>query len=423
MKKERLIKYLLGWFIASLYLFTACDENHPSLVDRPDNPLKPEEVSGVKWKLLKEFTFAELKTAEKGLGLSAFSLIGNTPVFDGDIQLRAFKVMYSSANPNGSDEKITLSGVLLVPPAIDSATLHRQILAPPYTYVLDKQAPTRQLTDYDASTLEAYLIFWMWQASKGYVVMIPDYPGFGDSYGKCFIPYIEKKSMVRTTIDFVRASQKVLQENHYAKKKNMLVTGYSLGGFVATQVARELETNLIDGLTVDLLLAGGTPCLLKDISDEVRTSETMPEPYLLPLAIYGYKKNGYHNLDVRRLLREPYASRLAVYFDGQSHTYKEFPDKTHDLFTDAFIHNTNQANEQIDAILEANSLKPWTNRCEFVLIHGKDDRTVHFENAQAYAAKHRASGGKVTFIDVPGDHPRAGISYFIYLMSYLPKYK
>ena len=59
MKKERLIKYLLGWLIASLYLFTACDENNPSVItDRPDNPLKPEEVSGVKWKLLKEFTFA-----------------------------------------------------------------------------------------------------------------------------------------------------------------------------------------------------------------------------------------------------------------------------------------------------------------------------------------------------------------------------
>lgn len=159
-EKERIIRYLLGGFIASLYLFTACDEHYPSVItDQPGNPLKPEEVSEIKWKLLKEFTFAELKTAEEGMGLSSFSLIGNTPVFDGDIQLRAFKVMYSSANPNGSDGRITLSGVLLVPPAIDSMTLHRQILAPPYTYVLDKQAPTRQLTDYDASALEAYLIF------------------------------------------------------------------------------------------------------------------------------------------------------------------------------------------------------------------------------------------------------------------------
>ena len=424
MKKERIIRYLLGGFIASLYLFTACDEHYPSVItDQPGNPLKPEEVSEIKWKLLKEFTFAELKIAEEGMGLSSFSLIGNTPVFDGDIQLRAFKVMYSSANPNGSDGRITLSGVLLVPPAIDSMTLHRQILAPPYTYVLDKQAPTRQLTNYDASALEAYLIFWMWQASRGYIVMIPDYPGFGDSYGKCFIPYIEKKTMVRTTVDFIRASQKVLQENHYAKKKNMLVTGYSLGGFVATQVARELEVNPTDGLTVDLLLAGGTPCLLKNISDEIKTSETMPEPYLLPLAIYGYQKNSYPDLEVTRLLKEPYASKLAVYFDGKSHTYKDFPDKTHDLFTDAFIHNTNHANVQIERILEANSLEPWDNRCEFVLIHGKDDRTVHFENVRTYTTKHHAFGGKVKLIDVPGDHTGAGVSYFIYLMSYLPRYK
>ena len=120
MKKERIIRYLLGGFIASLYLFTACDEHYPSVItDQPGNPLKPEEVSEIKWKLLKEFTFAELKTAEEGMGLSSFSLIGNTPVFDGDIQLRAFKVMYSSANPHGSAGRITLSGVLLVPPAID----------------------------------------------------------------------------------------------------------------------------------------------------------------------------------------------------------------------------------------------------------------------------------------------------------------
>ena len=77
MKKERIIRYLLGGFIASLYLFMACDEHYPSVItDQPGNPLKPEEVSEIKWKLLKEFTFAELKTAEEGMGLSSFSLIG-----------------------------------------------------------------------------------------------------------------------------------------------------------------------------------------------------------------------------------------------------------------------------------------------------------------------------------------------------------
>ncbi len=420
MNKYVTIQFLYAWIVVSLFTFVACNEVDTPVITNPDKPIVVKDELKTEWTLLKEFTFAELKSAGKESGLSWINLlIGNQPFFDGEIQVRAFKVTYLSANPNGSKEKIRLSGVLLLPPAIDSATMHRQVLAPPYTYVLNRQAPTRQLTDYNISQTEAYLIFWMIQASRGYVVMIPDYPGFGDSFGKCFIPYVEKETMAHTTIDFVKASQKVLQENHYAKKNGLFITGYSLGAFVATQVARELETKPTDNLSVDLLFAGGTPCNIKHIADMVRTSEILPEPYLLPLAVCGYKQNSYPDLDVSHILKEPYASNLSVYFDGKQDKHKTFPQKTEDLFTHAFIHNTNKNNTQINAILKANSLTPWNNKCKFILLHGKEDRTVHYDNAKKYAAVHNANGGVIKFVDVKGNHKQAGLPYFVHLMSYL----
>lgn len=424
MRQNVMTKVFFLWITVLLSLFTACNEVDTPVVTIPDKPDAGNEEFPAEWKVLKEFTFDDLRALGKKAGFSWVTLLtGDKPFFEGDVQLRVLKVTYLSANPNGTKEKIKLSGVLLLPPAIDSATVHRQVLAPPYTYVLDRQAPTRQFTANDFFKPEVYMIFWMLQAARGYVVMIPDYPGFGDSFGKCFIPYIDKKAMTRTTIDFVKASQSVLRENHYAKKNDLVMAGYSLGAFVATQVARELETNPTEEFSVSFLFAGGTPCDIKKISDMTKASETLPEPYLLPLAICGYKQNAYPDLNVASLLKEPYASDVSLYFDGKSDRYRTFPSKTHDLFTPSFINDTDESLAPIHAIMKANSLKPWKNKCEFVLIHGKEDITVHYDNAKMYADAHNLAGGKVKFIEVSGDHVRAGIPYFVYLMSYLPKYK
>lgn len=411
--------------LIGIFLFIACDDDNAGMPD-PTYPEIPAEELQVQWKLLKEFTFDDLKEAQSGLGIGIKEieqlLLGKNPHYpNSDIQMRALKVAFKSDHPDGSGDKIDLSGVVLMPPAMDSTTMHPLVIALPYTYVENSDAPSNQLTNYDADNLEAFLIFWMIKASQGYIVVIPDYPGFGDSHGQCFIPYIDSKSMIRTTYDFLQAAQIALNENYYASEKSLIVTGYSLGGFVATSLARKIETNPEDNYTVNLLFVGGAPLRLKQISDLVRASDELETPYLMPYAIWGYKKNSYPDLKVEDILKEPYASESDKYFDGNHSGIGElFPKNVNELFTEKYINDTNSANAFINNILDENSVIPWQNKCRFTMIHGKNDKTVYYENAQEYEREHKAAGGKVSFISITsGTHSSTGITYFINLFLQL----
>ena len=404
--------------ILVLYLLTSCERaNEPA-------PRPVEPSSNPEWAVLKEFTQDDLREMERGLGLSRFSIIGAMPRYPGKVQVRAVKMTFSSAHPGGGAARIRLSGLLLLPPTIDSARIHSQLLALPYTYVLNRQTPTQQIADYVPARLEAYMLFGILQASRGYVVLMPDYPGFGESFGQCAMPYVERRPMVHATIDFIRASQQVLQAMHYGRKRELTITGYSLGAYVATQTAREMETNAsaVSELTIDRLWVGGTPCDLKRIADEAKVATHLPTPYLLPLAIHSYRRNGYPKIAVDRLLRSPYAEQLTSRFDGMNEAYADgLPTRASDLFTEAFVRGDADVSAPIDAILSENSLTPWRNRCAFVMLHGASDRTVYLDNARAYAEHHQASGGQVDFRVVPGNHKEAGILYYLYVILHLPE--
>ena len=211
---------------------------------------------------------------------------------------------------------------------------------------------------------------------------------------------------------------------HYGRKRELTITGYSLGAYVATQTAREMETNAsaVSELTIDRLWVGGTPCDLKRIADEAKVATHLPTPYLLPLAIHSYRRNGYPKIAVDRLLRSPYAEQLTSRFDGMNEAYADgLPTRASDLFTEAFVRGDADVSAPIDAILSENSLTPWRNRCAFVMLHGASDRTVYIDNARAYAERHQASGGQVDFRVVPGNHKEAGILYYLYVILHLPE--
>ena len=404
-----------------LCLLTACESGElptPAPVPQPVPNTLPE------WTILKEFTANDLQEIMQQMGQSRLNVIGSIPDYPGEVQLRAVKVKCHLVHPAGRAEVISLSGLLLLPPACDSSRLHSQLLTLPYTYILNRQAPTRQLIDYNPKQLEAFVLFGMLQAMRGYIVLLPDYPGFGDSFGQCAIPYVERRPMVLATINFIRATQQVLQVLHYRRKDELIITGYSLGAYVATQTARALETDdaKADKLTIDKLWVGGTPCDLKRIADEAKVADYLPTPYLLPLAINSYRQNGYSSLAVDRILQAPYAAQLSARFDGINSSYAQgLPSRASELFTENFIYDDTYTRDTVNKILQENSLQPWTNRCAFIMLHGATDSTVYLDNARAYADLHNASGGRVDFQVIPGNHNKAGIFYYLYLILHLPE--
>jgi pimeloyl-ACP methyl ester carboxylesterase len=400
------------YLLSVLFLLFSCSKDGDEIEEVVDDSGK------YRYEILKEYNFSELQAMEKSFGLPAgiFSFVGTKPKYEGDTQMKVYKVMLPSENPDGTKAAITLSGLLIAPP-LEKDKSYRQVVAPPYTYVSRDAAPTVRIAQ---NRLEEHLIFWIIEAYRyGYAVMIPDYPGFGDSYGDCFIPYVEKSPMVRTTIEYVAASRKILEKENYKQKGGLIISGYSLGAYISLQIAREIE---IENLyTVDYLMIGGSPCNLLQEAELIRQSARLSQPYLFPLALLGFKKNGYPNLVMSDYLNEPYASQAASFLDGQHEFEDYFPGTTSQLFTAGFINN--QGMSEINRILDENSVKPWRNKCEFLMTHGKDDVTVYYAQARDFAAAQNEAGGKVEFERTNGSHTEAGIWFYLKLLVELDAIK
>ncbi|MDR0732462.1 MAG: alpha/beta hydrolase [Dysgonamonadaceae bacterium] len=357
---------------------------------------------GVKYEMLKKYSLSELKFME---AVSGLNLIDEDVTYK---EIHIYKVSVESDHPGKAAEKVNLSGLLIVPPR-EAGREYRQVVVPMYTYVLDDEAPTLHVKN---GSPDFHTLFWLMVAfNHGYAVMIPDYPGHGDSFGQCYIPYMDKTEMVRTTLDYVNASRAVLAKKQYGQKGGFILSGYSLGAFVAVQVARELETNdAYKELPVDLLFTGGTPCDLLRQAELIRADDEFSSSYLYPLLLLGYKENNYPHLNMSDYLKEPYASEAINYLDGSPKDYGNyFPKNPQELFTENFLNNTGQG--VINEILEENSVKTWENRCKFIMFHSPDDEITYYDQAAAFVQEQQQHG-EVTLIDGENTHTAAALLYF-----------
>ncbi|MDR3059245.1 MAG: lipase family protein [Prevotella sp.] len=423
MKKRTLNLFLVLFFV---FFYSCQNDEFDSVTNVDDDPLE----EGV----LATFDISDLEIMEQHLlnsgielpELAEDSVPQTKGIFLNDPLVKAIKVSCKTPHPSGNGTYINASGVLLVPKRtiFTSLSTFRIIVATPGTYTANNAAPSNAFKNISLVSNGDINInyFWTLQAKRGYVVLMPDYPGFGDSYGECFHPYLDSKALVESTIDLLGTARNVLSANGYRYKKELVISGYSQGGFVAAALARELETNTSHGYKVNLLFTGGTPCNLKMIADIVRASDETVHTYFLPYAVWGYKLNKYPFVDVNSIMKEPYASTSKELFDGtRGDLNEEFPHKISDLYTERFIKNLDidPSLQYLNTILVENSVEPWKNDCKFIMTHGIDDVSVYYANAKDFADKQNAIGGKVKFWPTLGDHVLAFVPYYTKLSTEL----
>ncbi|MDR2123128.1 MAG: lipase family protein [Flavobacteriaceae bacterium] len=407
--------------------------------DTFENEVVPLEKGASETEELTSFDYDQLEELRNQLedsGVDVSSLeLGERPAAKGQtlsLSVTAYKITTKSYHPNRSGSLINTSGVILVPHKnwLNNNTKHRIIVAPPPTYTYNLSAPSNAFKGSFTHTddgIYSYLSVWALQAHMGFVVLIPDYPGFGSSWGQCQHPYRDPEALSVSTLDLLKASQTFLSSQGYKYKPELIVTGYSLGAYVAISLTRKIETTPSLGLKVDLLVAGGAPCNIKQIVDIVRTSKSTPSSYYVAYALWGFKMNAKPYINMGDVFNEPYASQSLKYFDG---TYSDvdpyFPHKTADLYNENFIKNldTDPKLAYINDLLKDISIKPWKNKCRFIMVHGTSDDLVYYQNAYDFAYQQGKNGGKVTFIDAPFFGHTTGIApYYAKATYYTLVYK
>lgn len=434
------IRNLFILFTAGLLLITqhSCQSDNPIIEEGPvssvtDGTDDPNEI-----KTFNEGEVIQMEDILKEQGLvveespedmetRALGIIFTNPC------VRALKVTCKTPHPSQAGVDVDMSGVLLVPNKKKAG--HRLLVVAPGTRTSNDERPSKMfknMTLYSWTSngwVKNNLFPYVWLAqAKGYTILIPDYLGFGDSFGQCVNPYLETKPMVNSIIDLIKAAQVQLTEKGYKYKKDIALTGYSQGGFIAASVARELELNPSHGMGVNFLYIGGAFNNLKKFTDAIRSSGSLKASYLLPYALNGFKNNGYPQLNVSDILQEPYATQLPDVFNGThnaNYVNAKFPLKINQLYTEKFIKNldTDPDMAYINQMLDENSLKPWKNKCRFVITHGVKDGLVYYDHAKSYASEHNKDGGKVTFRPTTGNHGDAFSPHLIHgFLLYFPYY-
>jgi len=315
-----------------------------------------------------------------------------------------YKLVYRT---NATGEDIEASGLVCVP-------------STPGEYpVLSFQNGTNTLYDYAPSVYLTYPYYQLIEiiASMGFIVVIPDYPGFGNST-EVPHPYLIAQPTVKSIIDMFRAvkegSGTIL--SGITVKNEFYLMGYSQGGWATASLHKALEKDYSDEFNLVGSVCGAGPYNMTNLFLGIINFSTYPMPSYLCYIISAYKSYQQFTNPVTDILREPYASRLSSLYNGTlslNQINNQLNDTISALFNPAFIEGyaTSSSYSSLREALADNSVTPWHAGKPMFLGHGNSDTQVSvtttetFYNAMINAG---TSADNITRVIYPGlDHDDA----------------
>lgn len=328
-----------------------------------------------------------------------------------------YKITYKTITPH--DKIINASGIVAVPKKATNA-LSPRVAYHHGTILSNKEAPSSNVS---ASAPEAIA------ATLGYIMISPDYVGYGAS-AKQPHPYLHEKTLAAASVDLLTASKQWMKDNKIKINKQLFITGYSEGGYAALATQKSLEGDFNTTITAAVPAEGpydvsGTGALLPTIT------------YLAyPVSVAYMIKNIdsiYANGIVKEAIKPAFIPIFDRYFDG-THTAAEInkllgnDPKT--WIKQSFLDGiTNGSNKTFIPIMKENNIYDWKPKAPTRLFHGKDDQVVPYSNASLALKKMTANKAPdVKIINcssaIPGltitptSHAKCATPYFFYIIFY-----
>ena len=369
------MKNIVKILIASIAMFIAVGCGGSS----DPGELKVEKVKG--GELIADVPANVLKARliEKGLAEK------NTTIFG----FKAYKIPYTTTDDKG--KKVNASGVMIVPTSENADGKTIQTLefmkAKGLAMAVDchgtifsnDEAPS-VLIENSASAEGVGVIF---SSISGFITLQPDYIGFGDSK-EHYQAYLLKESSANSVVDFTKAAIEFAKANNIplVATKDIYLTGYSQGGFVALAALKKFEAEEFN-VVMATPMAG--PYLLDPIAGTVLSSDTIKVPSFMAAVAYSYATT--YDKKVTELIQEPYASKLPSLYNG-SLTRPEIDKKlttkikgSNGLFTDSIVANYNGSWFQKE--LQANSVVDFTPKTPVEMLHCLGDDVIDYKISQA----------------------------------------
>ncbi|NJK87405.1 MAG: alpha/beta hydrolase [Bacteroidales bacterium] len=180
------------------------------------------------------------------------------------------------------------------------------------TITENSRAPSKNIGDPLVSFLTGL-------AGNGFIVVIPDYLGFGASE-ELLHPYHHRNSNDAIVIDLIKATDEFLAGGAEKAKSNnsLFLMGYSQGGWASMSVFETIENSNVLPYNLAAVSCGAGAYDLYGFTEYITQLEDFAAPYYLPYFIYSHISNGLLAGNVEKYFNEPFASRLPDLFNGNN---------------------------------------------------------------------------------------------------------
>ncbi|MCL4747054.1 MAG: hypothetical protein KJZ83_16795 [Burkholderiaceae bacterium] len=333
--------------------------------DAPANPVGSGELKA--WALVGTTSAAQIARALTDAKLSD---AGVAPVYG----VASYRLEYLTSDARGAP--ILASGLVNVP--IKAPGARSPVLGYQHgTIFRNAEAPSNNAV---ASEVSVVL------ASLGFIVVAPDYVGYGASLGSPH-PYLLAGPTAAAVVDFLTATGTWRRGNAVADNGQLFLTGYSEGAYATMAAHRALQA--IGSPHLQQLhgeIAGGGPYDVQATLDGLLDLVRDEEPVLGALLDPGFLRH--LGSTVRNELRRALLRRL-------------LPDDADVSFDTTFIDN--YLADDAQAVAQLSSVHDWKPELPVLLFHGRDDRTVPYASASSalQAMRARGAGGMVGLSDCP----------------------
>lgn len=251
-------------------------------------------------------------------------------------------------------------------------------------------------------------------ASVGYITIIPDFIGYGESKDIVH-PYYDMALSGTCVADMIKACQYYLRQQSIASSNRLFLMGYSEGGYVTLAAEREIETHPIADLSLKGAAAGAGGYDISGVLDAIASTPTYEAPSFLALFLSGYNVTYDWNRPMSDFFQEPYASRIPALLDGSKDAdavNEQLTTSTSALFNPTFYANLKNTNEEktLKQAVADNSFPNWIPQSPTLLFHGTADQTVPFQTSQStYDKFTKAGAANVQLIPIPGGDHKSSI--------------
>jgi pimeloyl-ACP methyl ester carboxylesterase len=301
---------------------------------------------------------------------------------------------------DGQGRTVTASGLVSVP--VKAAGARSPVISYQHgTIFKDAEAPSNHAVAGEVAVV---------LASLGYIVVAPDYVGYGVSRGAEH-PYLLAAPSAAAVLDLLTAAKSWRRSQGIADNGQLFLAGYSEGGYVTMAAHRAMQAGSGSGPSPHLAslvaaVPGAGPYHLGVTMDELLRRVKDEYPVLGALISPGFLKNLGSSVrkEVRRLLLRGIV-----------------PDDADVSFQSTFL-DTYMADDEA-AMERQSNVHDWRPDAPVALFHGREDQTVPYASAtRTLQAMQAHAAPRLSLTDcaaVPADHLPCVEPYFAFMLSQL----